>query len=80
MCGAYGPHMDTEAHPDRPPPTAAHARLLRDERSERSRSLAFWTSFDANPSALGRWTESVAASWRPASLPLVPPLIDTVTP
>ena len=71
MCAAYRPDMSTSVLLGRPSTIRAdHATLLRHDSSDRSRTLAFWASFDANPLSGRRWVDSCAAYWRtPAAEP-----------
>ena len=71
MCAAYRPDMSTSVLLGRPSTIRAdHATLLRHDSSDRSRTLAFWASFDANPLSRRRWVDSCAAYWgTPATEP-----------
>ena len=71
MCAAYRADMTTSEVLDRPSTIRAdHATLLRHDSSERTRTLAFWASFDANPLSGRRWVDSCAAYWgTPAAEP-----------
>jgi hypothetical protein len=54
--------------------------MLRRERSERTRTLAFWASFDANPGSRQRWVDSCAAYWRTPGAAHGGSLLQTTTP
>ena len=71
MCAAYRPDMSTSEVLGRPSTIRAdHATLLRHDSSDRSRTLAFWASFDANPLSGRRWVDSCTAYWgAPAAEP-----------
>ena len=65
MCAAYRADMTISEVLGRPSTMRAdHATLLRHDSSERTRTRAFWASFDANPLNGQRWADSCAASWR----------------
>lgn len=65
MCAAYRADMTISEVLGRPSTMRAdHATLLRHDSSERTRTLAFWASFDANPLSGQRWADSCAASWQ----------------
>jgi hypothetical protein len=65
MCAAYRADMTISEVLGRPSTMRAdHATLLRHDSSERTRTLAFWASFDANPLSRQRWADSCAASWQ----------------
>ena len=81
MCAAYRADMTTSDVLGRPSTMRAdHATLLRHDSSERTRTRAFWASFDANPLSGRRWADSCVASWQ---VPAVQPdvgLRDTAAP
>ena len=65
MWEAYRADMYTTEVLDRPSSIRAdHETLLRNDHSERTRTLAFWASFDENPRSAQRWVDSCAAYWR----------------
>jgi len=65
MWEAYRPVMDTRELLDRMPPIREeHRALIRKDQAERTRTVAFWESFDANPHSRQRWVDGAAAYWR----------------
>jgi hypothetical protein len=81
MWEAYRAHMSSTEVLGRPSSIRTdHATLLRRERSERTRTLAFWASFDANPGSRQRWVDSCAAYWRTPGAAHGASLLQTTTP
>ena len=81
MCAAYRADMTTSDVLGRPSTMRAdHAALLRHDSSERTRTRAFWRSFDANPLSGQRWADSCVASWQVPAVQHEVGLRDTAAP